>query len=561
MLVNLHVKNLALIEEADIGFSDGLNIITGETGAGKSILIGSINAALGNKVPADFVRSGAQYGLVELTFVVKDKSVLKKLKELEVMDLEEGQVIITRRITAGRSTIKINGELRVAAEVRKVAALLIDIHGQHEHQSLLNTDNYLPLIDQYARKELGDVKTRLQAEYAEYKKLKKQFEEYHLDPESLTREMSFMEYEIQEIEAAALKAGEDEELEQTFKLYHNSRKIMEGISQAVSLLSQSEVNAMDNVSHALKAVSQVADYDREHLDGILSQLSDVEDILNGLNGDLESYADKMNFDENEYRNLEERLSLINSLKQKYGKTIEQILQYQKERSEKLAKFHSYEENKAQAERALGESKESVLILCHQITEIRKQAAQKLSEEIKKALLELNFLEVQFETCITETEKFDEQGCNEADFLISTNPGEKKKPLSKVASGGELSRIMLAIKTVLSDKDAIESLIFDEIDTGISGRTAQMVAVKLKENSRHHQVLCITHLPQIAAMADSHFVIEKHAQDNKTTTTIEELDKEQSVLELARLLGGSAITDQVIGNAREMKELAMQTKIC
>lgn len=561
MLINLHVKNLALIEEADINFSKGLNIITGETGAGKSILIGSINAALGNKVPADFVRSGAEYGLVELTFKVDNPNIISRLKELEVSDADDGEILITRKIMSGRSTLKVNGETKVVSEVRRITPLLIDIHGQHEHQSLMNRANYIPIIDKYARNELSDIMDELKSSYDGYKKLKKEYSGYNLDAESLKREMAFMEFEINEIDEAELKEGEDEELEHRFRLYNNSRKIMDGINAAMSLLSLDNVNAADNISHALKEVNHVLDYDSEGLSGIVSQLADIEDILNGLNSDLNDYAGKMDFDESEFRYVDERLSMINSLKLKYGNSIDEILEYRNVRSEKLSQYKSYEENKEAVFEKLEKSEKEVRKICRKVTEIRRTAAGKLDKDIKNALLELNFPDVQFETRIDETEGFNENGNNEAEFLISANPGESMRPLSKVASGGELSRIMLAIKTVLSDKDEIETLIFDEIDTGISGRTAQMVAVKLNENSRCHQVLCITHLPQIASMADTHFLIEKKVVENKTVTTINRLDDKSSVLELARLLGGSAITENVINNAREMKELAFKSKIC
>lgn len=560
MLNNLHVRNLALIEEADIDFAQGLNIITGETGAGKSILIGSINAALGNKVSADFVRQGAEYGLVELQFHIDSPQILEKLRELEVPEIEDGDVLISRKIVQGRSSIKVNGETRVSSEIRKITSLLIDVHGQHEHQSLMNPLNYVPIIDKYAREELEKIKPRLKEKYAEYTEAKKKLEEFCLDPESLKRELSFMEYEIEEIDGAALKSGEDEELEGTFRLYNNSRRILDGVFEAISLLSERNDNATDAVGRALRAVNQVADFDHGNLDAIVSQLSELENLLNDLNVDLKDYARRMDFNEEQYHLVDERLSRINELKLKYGQTIEDIINYRNQRNEKLQQYQDYEENKRKAGKELERAGKECLQLCDDLTQIRKKAAVELSGAIRKALLELNFLDVQFEIHVNVTEHFNENGNNEARFMISTNPGEAIRPITKVASGGELSRIMLAIKTVLSDKDEIETLIFDEIDAGISGRTAQMVAVKLGENSRHHQVLCITHLPQIAAMADRHFLIEKNVADNKTVTSIRSVEGEESIGELARLLGGDSITDAVLNNARELKEQAKCNKI-
>lgn len=559
MLVGLHVKNLALIEEAELSFTKGLNIITGETGAGKSILIGSINAALGGKVSADFIRNGAEYGLVELNFLVDNPHTIEALKELDVVDVESGEVLLSRKITAGRSTIKVNGEQKSVAEVKKIASLLIDIHGQHEHQSLLNKINYIPIIDKYAKEELAEYKLNLAEEYNRYKECKKRCEEFNLDPDNIKREIAFMEYEINEIETANVVENEDSILEENFQIYNNSKKIMDGINEAKSYLTENTYNASDAISRSIRAVSQAAEYDPKNLNNILSQLTDLEDILNGLNADIENYCEKMEFDEEEFQNIGDRLSIINSLKAKYGNSIREILDYKKSKLDKFREYENYEINKQEAIKAMEESRRKVLEICELVTIIRRKAAETLSEKIKEALLELNFLDVRFNIVINESETFNENGNNEAEFLISTNPGQVMAPLSRVASGGELSRVMLAIKTVLSDKDEIEALIFDEIDTGISGRTAQMVAVKLAQNSMNHQVICITHLPQIASMADSHFMIEKVAEKETTYTHITTLAKDESIFELARLLGGSSITTNVVNNAKEMLELAKTEK--
>lgn len=558
MLINLHVKNLALIEEADINLESGLNILTGETGAGKSILIGSINVALGGKVNGDFIRKGAEYGLVELTFKVHSEQKIQALKELDVMELEDGIVLISRKIMPNRSVIKVNGETRTLGEVKEIASLLIDIHGQHEHQSLLHKESYLKFIDRYCGEEANVLLEQLKEKYHAYSVCEKELLDYNMDPEQLHREVAYLEYEINEIEEAKLQAGEDEELEATFRRFHNSRRIMEDIQDAYEALSEGEHNISSLIGRIYKDVSRGMEFD-EGLKTVLEQVGDLEDLINGLSADIKDYISDMEYDEEEYARVEDRLSFINQLKQKYGNTLENILIYQENQQAKLEKYQRYEENRELAIKNRDEAKTQVLELCQALSDVRRKYAKKLSADIVKALMELNFLDVRFEIQVNQQDDFNEKGFDGIEFIISTNPGEDLRPLSRVASGGELSRIMLAIKTVLADKDDIESLIFDEIDTGISGRTAQMVSVKLNEIAATHQVICITHLPQIASMADEHFMIEKKVIDGSTITDIHLLSHEESVLELARLLGGVTITENVINNAKEMKDLALRTK--
>lgn len=558
MLVNLHVKNLALIEEADINFEDGFNILTGETGAGKSILIGSINVALGGRVNGDFIRKGAEYGLCELTFHVASEKKIALLKELDVVDLEENTVLISRKILPNRTVLKVNGETKTISEVKGIAAVLIDIHGQHEHQSLMNKDNYAGILDRYSGENCQKVKERLKERYNIYSDIKNRLLEYDMDTEQLNREISYLEYERKEIEEAALSPGEDQELEAAFKKYNNSKKIMENIYEAYRLLDEDEESASFRISRAYRNISSVMEYDKT-LEGIFDQIRDIEDLVNGLNSDLSEYISDMEYDEEEYNAVSERLSLLNRLKQKYGNTIDDIMAYYEKQGEKLAAFKNYDENKTKLMKELETAKGQVLELCGELSEIRQAAAKTLSADIVTALRELNFLDVRFEISFSKTKQFHADGFDEIDFIISTNPGEDMKPLSKIASGGELSRIMLAIKAVLADKDDMESLIFDEIDTGISGRTAQMVSVKMNEISRIHQVICITHLPQIASMADEHFLIEKNVNNGSTVTSIRHLDAGESVMEIARLLGGASITETVLNNAKEMKDLALCSK--
>lgn len=554
MLHNLHVKNLALIEEAEVDFSEGLNILSGETGAGKSIIIGSIGAAIGEKVSKDMIRKDADYALVELVFSVGDE-VRQKLADMDI-PMEDDQVILTRRISGGRPIAKINSESVSVAKLREAASLLIDIHGQHEHQSLLNQKNHLQILDAYAKKEFKGLKEKLSAAYHEYITVKNELKEASLDTEQRTRELSFLQYEAEEIENAALTAGEDEELEAEYRRFANGKKIMGSIGQVYELTSESGAAQMSG--HAVMEIAKISAYD-EKVRQLEEQLVEIDNLLNDFNRELAGYIEDTDFDEGRFYEIEKRLDLINGLKAKYGGTIEKILsEYEKklERIEKLSDYDAYLSGLSQKLECKGTELEA---LCKEVSDIRRKEASRLTKKIKAALIDLNFLDVQFELQLTRKKEYSALGYDEAEFLISTNPGEPVRSLTKVASGGELSRIMLAIKAVLADCDEIGTLIFDEIDTGISGRTAQMVSEKMNVIASDHQIICITHLPQIAAMADTHFLIEKQARNKHTETTIRKLDQEESITELGRMLGGVKITDTVLKSAKEMKDLAVATK--
>lgn len=554
MLQNLHVKNLALIDEAEVDFSEGLNVLSGETGAGKSIIIGSIGIALGEKVSKDIIRKDADYALVELIFTV-DGPVREKLIALDI-PMEDEQVILTRRITSGRPIAKINSESVSTAKLKEVAALLIDIHGQHEHQSLLNKKNHLQILDSYAKKSLKDVLQKLSDIYHEYSILRKELKEASTDSGQRSRELSFLQYEVEEIENANLISGEDEELEAQYKKYSNSQKIMGSIGQVYKLTAEN--GASELTGHAVQEIASVSSYD-EQVKSLENQLMEIDNLLNDFNYELTNYIQDAQFDEEHFYEVEKRLDLINELKAKYGGSIEKILSEYEEKKERIEKLSDYDAYLSGLQQDV-ESKETQLEqLCKKVSQIRKKAALELTKKIKSALVDLNFLDVQFELQFCRKKEYSASGYDEAEFLISTNPGEPLKSLTKIASGGELSRIMLAIKAVLADCDEIGTLIFDEIDTGISGRTAQMVSEKMSVISSKHQVICITHLPQIASMADSHFLIEKSSKRNKTVTNIRKMKEEESVLELGRMLGGAKVTDTVLQSAREMKDLAAATK--
>lgn len=556
MLVNLHIKNLALIDEIDVDFTDKLNILTGETGAGKSILIDSINIALGQKVSADMIRKGQSQAFVELTFHIDDVQTIDKLEALEI-PIEDFTVIVSRRIRSGRSISKINGVSVTNTTLKKIAALLIDIHGQHEHQSLLYKSKHLEILDCFGKEDAKDIMEHLNEIYHSYLDCEKCLKKSLIPEEERLRELDFMKYERQEIIDAKLKKGEEEELDILFRKMSNANTISDALT-AVHRLTGGENSVSDVLGRALRKLTPLVSFDSS-IRGFEEQLNNIDTLMNDFNREVSDYITKFEFDLSEFTKLEERLNLIHGIKAKYGNTDEQVSEYLEKLEEKLQRFEEYDLYINELKERKNKLEEDLCKYSIQLSNIRKKNAGILEKKITKALVELNFLEVNFKINFKKLTNYTLKGIDEVEFLISTNPGEDVKPLGKVASGGELSRIMLAIKSVLTDKDAIDTLIFDEIDTGISGRTAQKVSERLAMIAKTHQVISITHLPQIASMADEHFIIEKTTDGVRTKTKIESLDFEKSVFELARMLGGVSITDSVITSAREMKELAMITK--
>ena len=551
MLTNIHVKNLALIDEIEIDFKPGLNILTGETGAGKSILLGSIHLALGGRYNADMLRAGAPYGLVELTFLVEDEKLQQELKRRDIYP-EEGFFVLSRRLMEGRSVSKINGETVSLQLLQEVADLFINIHGQHEHQSLRSKKPHLVLLDDYGSDSISQLKNQMAVLYKEYDSCKKAFEASDIDEASRKKEMSFLKFEINEIESGNLRVGEDEELEDRFRRMSEGKKLIENTQLAYHYTSGSgQGNASDCLSRAIHALAQVEKFDDRGA-VLYQQIVELDSLLSDFNRELSDYEKSLEFSEEELYETETRLNQINHLKTKYGITIEQILEYLEECRRKLEELSNHEEHIRQLAQKLEKAEHQLQEASHQLTSVRKIVAKKFTKEIITSLEELNFLDVQFNIKVEPLKTYTHQGMDDVEFYISTNPGEPLKPLSTVASGGELSRIMLVLKTLLADKEETKTLIFDEIDTGISGVTAGKVASKLKFIAKKCQVICITHLPQIAAKADAHYLIEKQADNNKTKTDIIVLEEEDSVKELARILGGDNVTDSVLGTAREMK---------
>lgn len=551
MLLELNVKDIALIKKASVEFSGGLNILTGETGTGKSIIIDSVLLALGGKVRGDMIRSGAEYAYIELIFSVEDENKAQKLKEMSVCPDENGEIIISRRIMAKRSVSKVNDETVTLSRLAEITSLLIDIYGQNEFHTLMNRSRHLEILDEFIGEEGLKQRNIVGRSYREYKSALKELDGFSMDEKERLREEDILSYELNEIESAAVKEGEEEELSQLYKKLNNARNILDYIGSAHRILEETAVEkAVADIESAMR-------YDDE-LKQIYDELLDAQAVIESAVKDISSYADELDVNEYALKEAEDRLNLIRNLKAKYGQTTKDIEEYKERTEKRLDELKNYEDNRKKTEKRLKEAEEKLRTDCAALSRIRKQGAEKLGSSITAELKDLGFEKAVISMEITGS-KPTENGCDEACFMAALNPGESLKPLNEAASGGELSRVMLAIKTILARTDDMPTLIFDEIDTGISGRTAQRVAEKMDVIARSHQVICVSHLPQIAAMADTHFVIRKEEKDGRNITEINRLDEKGSCEELARLLGGASITKAVMENALEMKKLAAEGK--
>ena len=541
MLIELHIKNLALIKKADIYFKEGLSVLSGETGAGKSILIDSINLALGAKANKDIIRVGENEGFVELIFTLDEKRK-EKLKAMDI-SFEDDMLILTRKISTSRSVCRINDETVTLGKLREITDTLIDIHGQHEHQSLLSASNNLVLLDSFCPKELIKLKSELSNDYGELKKINQRIQE-GIDERLRKREIDILDFEINEIKDAKIKENEEEELEQVFKKGKNISKINDVL---VELLSELE---NESIGNNIRDVFDIASLD-DSLNVVVSNLNTIEDLISETIHYTNRYLDSLEYNEREYDKVIERLDTIRHIKSKYSNDYHKIQELLKEKENRLSFLKDFGEEVILLRKSAAKLEESILEKCTLISTMRKEVAVKLTKRINEELEDLNFLGVEFEIRFTKKDKISRDGYDAVDFLISTNPGQPMKPLQMVASGGELSRIMLALKTVFASSDDIQTLIFDEIDTGISGKTAVKVGEKLMNISKGRQVLCISHLPQIAVMADQNLFISKSTDGKTTQTNIDLLDKEGKIKEIARLIGGNNLTEGVLKTAREM----------
>ena len=554
MLQSLHVKNLALIDELEIEFHNGFNVMTGETGAGKSIIIGSVNLALGGRYQADILRHGAPFGFVELTFYVQNERQIANLQALDIFP-EEGLVILNRRFMENRSYARINGEVVTAGKLKSVAEILIDIHGQHEHQSLLDKEKHLAILDEYGQVDIQAIKVAVEEAFAGYKTCQEQLKADLLDEGERQKKLSLLQFEVDEIAEANLTEAEDDLLEEQYKKMSHGKKILERLAKAHTLIgSDVGQGASEQIGRAVRAIQEVSQYD-ESVYALGEQLAEIDSLLQDCNRGLLDCEKSLEFSDADFAEIQTRLNAINHLKTKYGNTIPDIMLYHQEQEDELQKLVDYDTYIENLKSSYQAAAATLRKEAQKLSEARQIHALQLSKHIRGELSDLNFAEVQFEIAFKDKGTTTANGKDDVEFMVSLNHGEALKPLGNVASGGELSRIMLAIKSVLADKDDVETLIFDEIDVGISGRTAQKVSEKLARLSARHQVICITHLAQIAAMAEVHYLIEKKIEEGRTITDIRLLDSREEIGELARILGGVEITDAVLDNAKEMKDLA------
>lgn len=552
MLLGMHVKNLALIDEMEIDFQRGLNILTGETGAGKSIILGSMNLALGEKVPKDLLREDKD-AYVELIFSLESEQTRKLLLEYDI-DVEEELVIFSRKISNGRSVGKVNGISVPASTMRIIASSLIHIYGQQEHVTLLNKSKHLDILDAYGGIEITKLKQIVAKTYEKYRQSKDQYEKAKLDETQRAKEQDLLGYELNELQQMHLVVGEDIDLDLEFRKMQGGQKILTSLGIVHDISSQGEYNLSELYGKILKELQVVASYDPK-VEEIQEAFQEMDNSLNDLNREISDYLQNVDFSQEHYAFVLERLNTLNTIKNKYHGTIHELIMLKDEKEKRLEILSDYDHylDELKSEFILVEQELSCCSLI--LSKKRKEMAKLFINQIIGEMKELNFLDVQLYMDFEELEHFTKDGIDLPEFMISVNPGEPLKPLTKVASGGELSRMMLAIKSVLAEKEAIDTLIFDEIDAGISGRTAQMVSEKLYQIGRHSQVISITHLPQIAAMSDAHYLIEKSVEKDSTISKICLLNDEQAIQELARMLGGVEITETVLANAKEMIALA------
>ncbi|MCR4649733.1 MAG: DNA repair protein RecN [Lachnospiraceae bacterium] len=558
MLLNLHVKNFAIIDEIDIDFSEGLNILTGETGAGKSIILGSLNIALGAKADKDFIRSGCEYALVEITFRADSKEVIDKLSEYDIIP-ENDEVLIQRKIMPTRSVFKVNSENVTVSAIKDIACVLIDVYGQHDYQNLLNQRKHIEILDSFCKNDFEKALEKYKKTYAEYLELKKISESPEIDEVKREREMSLLEYQINEIEEASLKENEEEEVKERLSVLENASKIQNTLMSVKGLINENEGNASDSVDASLRELSGISNLD-SNLGELFEDLNTISALISDFERKIGRMAEDYEANEEELDRYRARFDLINSLEKKYGRTISDVLEYLDEKNKELDELKDYEIKRIKVLEDFENIKEELKKEAGELTKLRKKYAVQFEKAIINNLTDLNFNQSEFKVVISESEDYRPNGKDKVSFEISVNPGEPLKPLESISSGGELSRIMLALKTCGADNGNLQTYIFDEIDSGISGVTAWKVAKKLAVLSLNNQIICITHLQQIASMADIHFEIRKEvSDDSRTNTYIDRLDEEGEIKEIARMLGDEFDSDKFRENAIEIKKQAMDFK--
>ena len=537
MITKLHIKNIGIIEDVEVDFNSGLNVLTGETGAGKTLIIDSLGIISGDRFSKEMIRRGATNSYIELC-----------MYEPENMNSVDGNIIVSREINEnGRNMCKINGRMVTVNELSEFMSEFIEIHGQNDNQNLLDAKEHRKYLDGYAGNKIKEIKNQYFELFSKYSEIKKELKENYGDEKERQRKIDLLNYQINEIDVANLKIGEEDELEEKRKIMQNVEKIEQNLNEAEMAIGE---NTIDLVSSAIRALEKISFIDEKY-DQTQNSLKNAYYDLQEISRDISDYRNDVYFDEQERNEVEERLDTIYSLKRKYGNSIEEILEYNNQIKDEVYRIENLEERNAELKKQQSIIQEKMGKLAKQIHEIRVNEGIKLSKEINKSLQELEMKNANINIHVDYTEEYFETGKDKVTFFIQTNIGEKEKELSKIASGGEMSRIMLAIKSVLANVDKMPILVFDEIDTGISGKAANCVAEKLQNISKTHQVLCISHLPNIAAYADYNYFISKNIKDERTSTSIKLLNENEVINEIARISSGE-INDATIKYAYELR---------
>ena len=534
MINTLHIKNVGIIDEISIDLGSGFNVLTGETGAGKTLIIGSLEILAGGRFSKEMIRCGENYSFVEMSVSLKN---------------EEESIILSREINInGKNLCKINGRMVTVKELKNFMQSIIDIHGQNDNQSLLNSSLHIKLLDEFAKDELKYLKIKYLDEYEKYKKIKEEISKNYGDDKEKQRKLDLLKYQLNEIKDANLKIGEEEELEEKRKIIVNAEKLSKNLELAKSEILNVSLDSIQNSVKALEKIEDINEEYKKYSEQIKSIYYDLEDI--GIN--IERCSKDIDFDDKQIDEVEARLNLIFAMKRKYGNNIQEILKYEEELEKEIYEIENLEEYTNKLKSSLRETENSMKELCKKMHQIREKIGEKLSQEIQKELIDLEMKNTKFKVNIeySEDSEFSENGQDKIEFLILTNLGEDFKPLSKIASGGEMSRIMLAIKTVLAEVDQVETMVFDEIDTGISGIAANKVGQKMKQISKNHQIICVTHLATIAAKGDSNYYINKEVVEGKTKTNVSLLIDNKLVEEIARIASGE-ITNVSLEYAKEL----------
>ncbi|MGM7701913.1 DNA repair protein RecN [Pseudalkalibacillus sp. Hm43] len=573
MLAELSIRNFAIIEQVTVPFEEGLTVLTGETGAGKSIIIDAIGLLIGGRGSSEYVRHETDRAEIEGLFYIPETHPVTQKTQEQGIEVSDGMVVLKRHITSsGKSICRINGKLVTLAILREIGQSLIDIHGQHEHQFLLQSDKHLHLLDQYHSSDLKRTKQEYQQLYKRFIDTQKQLKQLTENEQEMAHRIDLIQYQLEEIDKANLQPNEDEELMEEKQRLSNFEKLFQSVQDAYSAL-YGEGKGVDVLGLAMSHLEDVSDYD-ESLKPIQETVTNAYYALEDASHQLRDYVDTMEFDPERLTFIEDRLHEINTLKRKYGNSVEEILEYSSRIEEELDTITNKDDRIRKYEDELNEIGKDLYLEAKQLSKLRKKAAKDLEKKIHRELKDLYMakttFEVSFEPASSSSTvgveidgnyiQFGKNGMDDVEFLISTNPGEPLKPLVKIASGGELSRIILALKAIFSNEQEVASIIFDEVDTGVSGRVAQAIAEKIQKLSAGSQVLCITHLPQVAAMADRHLYIQKKVKGDRTLTLVKPLPFEEKVKEIARMISGVEITDLTKQHAKEMIQFADEVKI-